>query len=124
VVRKWMVRPRPETGLVERQDVIEALVDAAAVLDCVGGALAVVQQREPTEVFGEMVTTAVLIEWKDRTDARSQPEAAPRARRAAPDPAPAELEAQLEAEAGVSEEEFLRQAEVGEDLSSVEAAAR
>jgi hypothetical protein len=61
---------------VSRNALLEAMVDAAAVLDMAGGVLTVVCGRHPTDVPGEMVTTSAVVEWKDRTDAREQPEQA------------------------------------------------
>lgn len=72
--RKWYVFAHPETGMVEREDLIHALLDAAAILDRIGGVLSVVQERLPTGAPGEMRSVAVAIEWKDRTDAKAQPE--------------------------------------------------
>jgi len=36
----------------------------------------VVLMRHPTTLQGEMVTVGAVVEWKDRTDARAQPEVA------------------------------------------------
>lgn len=55
---------------------IEAFVDAATMLDIAGGALQVVVGREKTGVPNEMVMTGALLEWRDRTDAKPQAEAA------------------------------------------------
>jgi hypothetical protein len=74
VKRSWAVRP-DETGTVSREALIGAMIDGATLLDIAGGVLSVVVGRAPTDVPGEMVMTGALLEWKDRTDARSQPEA-------------------------------------------------
>lgn len=63
-----------EDGTVSREAMIAALMDGEAMLARAGGVLSVITQREPTEFPGEMVTTAAVFEWKDRTDARPQPE--------------------------------------------------
>jgi len=72
--RTWYVWADPETGVVERGALLDALVDAAAILDRIGGVLSVVQERRPTGAPGEMRSVVVAIEWKDRTDAKPQPE--------------------------------------------------
>ena len=119
MVRKWVVRPRPETGVVDAGDLAQDMVDASTVLTRLGGVLAVAQLRRETGFDGEMVTTLVVIEWKDRTDAKSQPEVATPAVAPVSDPTPAQLEEQLTAE-----EEFLAEAERAEDTASMEPAAR
>jgi hypothetical protein len=73
-IRRWQVHP-DETGIVSREALISAFIDAAALLDIAGGALTVVTGRAPTGLPGEMVTTGVMLEWRDRTDAKPQPEA-------------------------------------------------
>lgn len=72
--RKWYVWAHPETGAVEREDLIGALLDAAAILDRIGGVISVVQERRPTGAPGEMRSVVTVVEWKDRTDAKPQPE--------------------------------------------------
>lgn len=89
--RRWAVHAQPH-GEVDREELIAALMDGEALLWRAGGVLTVLPRREPTGLPGEMVTTGVVIEWKDRTDAKPQPEqpgtaAAPVP--AAPPPAPA-----------------------------------
>jgi hypothetical protein len=125
--RTWAVRPDPETGVADRQQIIEALMDGEALLHRAGGVLSVVVHRAITDLPGEMVTTAAVFEWKDRTDGHTkpQPERATSnvARQPEPvpelDPTPAELEDRL-----TSEEEFLARAEAEEDMSSMEPTAR
>lgn len=82
-VRTWVVRPDREfvteegtVGVVSQEAVVKALVDAAIVLDRAGGTIAVSVARARTGIEGEAVTTAVMVTWKDRTDARRAPEAA------------------------------------------------
>lgn len=60
--------------MLSRERLIEALADGATMLDIAGGCLEVVVGRAPTDVPGEMVMTGALIMWKDRTDAKPQPE--------------------------------------------------
>lgn len=73
--RPWAVRPDQENGVLSREALIAALVDAATMLDIAGGCLEVVVGRAPTDVPGEMVMTGAMLCWKDRTDARPQQEA-------------------------------------------------
>lgn len=73
-VRTTLVRPEPDTGMVDREKLVQAIMDGEATMWLAGGVLSIVPQRAPTGVPGEMVTVAVMIEWKDRTDARPQPE--------------------------------------------------
>jgi hypothetical protein len=73
-VRRWQVHPHPETGIVVREELVQAILDGEAALHRLGGVLTIVVGRHPTDLPGEMVTTSALIEWKDRTDARPQPE--------------------------------------------------
>lgn len=123
MVRKWAVRPDPATGVANRDEIVQALMDGEALLHRAGGVLEVVVVRAPTEIDGEMWTTGAIFSWKDRTDARPQPEAAAavveRAPVTEPDPEPEELEAALTAE-----EDFLRKAEALEDESSMAPSAR
>lgn len=71
--RRWQVHP-DETGIVSREALISAFIDAATMLDIAGGTLSVVTGRMPTGLPGEMVTTGAVFEWRDRTDAKPQPE--------------------------------------------------
>jgi hypothetical protein len=68
--------------VVSREAVMEAVADAVAVQDMAGGIFSVLAMRHPTDMPNEMVTTSVVIEWRDRTDAKPQPE------QAAPKPEP------------------------------------
>lgn len=72
-IRRRQVHP-DETGVVTQEALIQALIEAASWLDFAGGMLEVVTARQPTGFPGEMVTTGAAIEWRDRTDARPQPE--------------------------------------------------
>lgn len=81
-VRKWAVRPDQvfelangeQIAVVSRQALVEALMDGEAMVHRGGGVLTLVVGRHPTDLPGEMVTTGAILEWKDRTDARQQPE--------------------------------------------------
>jgi hypothetical protein len=53
---------------------IDAVVGAAQTQALAGGVLTILVDRHPTDLEGEMVTTMAVIEWKDRTDAKPQPE--------------------------------------------------
>lgn len=82
-VRRWQVHPdvaiptlQGEVEAVSRETLVEAVLDGIALLDRSGGVLTIVVGRQPTDLPGEMVTTGAVCEWKDRTDARPQPEPA------------------------------------------------
>lgn len=83
-VRRWAVRA-PDGEEVDRNAVVAAIMDGESILWRAGGVLTILPYRQPTDIPSEMVTTAVLIEWKDRTDAKPQPEVA-QAPAAAPAP--------------------------------------
>lgn len=51
-----------------------ALLAVAQVQAVAGGIVTAVVQRSATGIPNEMVTTSALIEWRDRTDAKPQPE--------------------------------------------------
>jgi hypothetical protein len=70
VIRRRQVYP-DDSGVVTREALLEAMIDAATFLDFAGGVLSVVTQRQPTGLPGEMVTTGAVVEW--RHDARVQP---------------------------------------------------
>lgn len=80
--RKWLVRPDHQIqtldgdviAAVSQEQLVKAVYDLAIVLDRAGGVGSIIVARTPTGVEGERVTTGALCEWKDRTDARPQPE--------------------------------------------------
>lgn len=87
--RGWLVRPDHEVdtvdpedgyaslgpvGAVSQQALAKAVLDGVVMLDRAGGVLSVTVSRAQTGVPGERVTTGAMVEWKDRTDARPQPE--------------------------------------------------
>jgi len=53
-----------------------AMLDLAAMIRFAGGCASVVTARHPTDFPSEMVTIHAVFEWKDRTDAKAQAEAA------------------------------------------------
>lgn len=81
-IRRWLVRPDREIelpdggllGIVSREAFVDAVLDAVSMVDRAGGGFTVFSSRYPTDVEHEMVTTGVLVEWRDRTDAKPQPE--------------------------------------------------
>jgi hypothetical protein len=114
--RPWLVRP--DTGMqlsdgtmiefVSREALVEAFMDALAIIDRAGGVLSIVAGRVQTDVPGEMLTNGLMIEWKDRAHATTSAEratqvVAPQRSEArdeatvalGPDPTPEELEAHL-----------------------------
>jgi hypothetical protein len=70
VIRRRQVYP-DASGVVTREALLEAMIDAATFLDFAGGVLSVVTQRQPTGLPGEMVTVGAIVEW--RHDARVEP---------------------------------------------------
>jgi hypothetical protein len=92
--RRWQVQPNG-TGVLSREQLIEALIDGAAILDIAGGVLSCVVGRAPTNLPGEMVMTGAVLEWKDRTDAKPQPEPAATVTESAADPDPEAIPGQL-----------------------------
>lgn len=82
MVRRWLVRPDQvmyvegvgEVGFVSRDKMQEAFLDAEALVARAGGHVSVSTDRHPTGFPGEMVTTAAAFLWRDRTDAKEQPE--------------------------------------------------
>lgn len=95
--RTWVVRPRPGELTVNRQDVLEAIEDAEAIQWRMGGYILIAHERVRADELlpdgwpGEAFTTMVVVEWKNRTDARENPEVTvPLAARQEPQEAPAE----------------------------------
>lgn len=76
MIRRWQIEPDDEAGVMSRQALVNALVDGATMLDIAGGTLSVVVGRAATTLPGEMVMTGAVLEWRDRTDAKPQPEQA------------------------------------------------
>lgn len=80
-VRLWQVHPdhevqtqRGPVAAVSRQAIDQAFLDGATLVDKAGGVFTVICGRHPTDLPGEMVTTGLICEWKDRTDAKAAPE--------------------------------------------------
>lgn len=71
--RRWAVRPDPDTGMANRDEILAAIMDGEALLWRAGGVLTIVVARAPTDLDGEMVTTQAVLEWKDRTDGHLKP---------------------------------------------------
>jgi hypothetical protein len=80
VQRRWVVRPRPGELMVDRDEVVQALMDGEAHLHRSGGSLRVVTQRvRAEELFadglpGEAHTQAVIVEWSDVNGHRASAE--------------------------------------------------
>ena len=114
MIRRWLVEPDPELGIVTEHQLATELVKAATIMDKMGGHLRVTTQRQrSSQVPGEAFTVGAVIEWVDRTDdARLVPEqeAQPVASAAPPPPVsapapPAESVSDEPAEQLVAEEE-------------------
>lgn len=71
-----MQTPDGTIPVVSQNSLVKAVADGALMLDRAGGTLSVVLQRHATGFPNEMVTVGAVIEWRDRTDARPQPEVA------------------------------------------------
>ena len=82
-IRRWRVHPDiqvPVNGewldVVSREALVHGILDGVAMLDRTGGVLTVIVGRAATELDGEMVTTGAVVEHKNRSDAKPQPEEA------------------------------------------------
>jgi hypothetical protein len=85
-IRRWAARPDQvltisgddgepiHIPVVSREAMREAFLDGEALMAQAGGVFTAVSERVRTDVPQEMVTTYAAFEWKDRTDARPQPE--------------------------------------------------
>lgn len=81
-VRSWRAGPDEirrlssgeEVGVLSRQGQFDAIMDAINACDRLGGTIGVIYGRRPTGFPGEMVTTGIIVNWQDRTDARPQHE--------------------------------------------------
>lgn len=60
--------------IISREALVEAMAEAGTWVDFAGGTVTLVVKRHPTDAPNESVTVAAMIQWKDRTDARPQPE--------------------------------------------------
>jgi hypothetical protein len=69
-----------EIAVVSEEQYLGALVELGRVQMFAGGVITSVLFRHPTDLPGEMVTVGAVLEWKDRTDAKPQPEPASPAR--------------------------------------------
>jgi hypothetical protein len=63
-----------EIAVVSEEQYLGALVELGRVQMFAGGVITSVLFRHPTDLPGEMVTVGAVLEWKDRTDAKPQPE--------------------------------------------------
>jgi hypothetical protein len=106
--RPWVVRPAPGEIEVEDDAIVASLLEASAILKRCGGVLTVIVQREEGDFPGEMFTTAAVFQWKDRTDAKSQPETR---QQILPAPLPADPEPDM------LEEHLAREERLGEALT-------
>jgi hypothetical protein len=130
------VLPDGETiAIVSEDALLDEAVSMLRVAYRLGGIVQVVQDRAKTGVPNEMVTVGALVQWRDRTDAKPQPEPAVAARSVEwgddptpdeiaaldeplgpdelEDPTPEQLEAALEDEAMPATEELEEAVAVG-----------
>lgn len=122
--RPWLVRPDQvmyvegvgEVPFVSRQAMVDAMMDAEALMARAGGHITIVTERAPTGFPGEMVTTRAIFHWQDRTDAKPQPErATPVVVAQPPEPVPVpDMGPESEAETGGEEAEPVRTEDVYE----------
>lgn len=70
----FITRAGREIPVVSEEQYLAALVDLGRFQLFAGGVITAVNFRAPTDLDGEMVTVGGVLEWKDRTDARPQPE--------------------------------------------------
>src|SRR4051812_29348675 len=70
----FITRAGREIPVVSEEQYLAALVDLGRFQLFAGGVITAVNFRAPTDLDGEMVTVGGVLEWKDRTDAKPQPE--------------------------------------------------
>jgi hypothetical protein len=63
-----------EIPVVSEEQFLNELLSLGRLQMFAGGVISSVVFRQPTDLPGEMVTVGAVLEWKDRTDARDQPE--------------------------------------------------
>lgn len=62
--------------IVSQESLAKAMVDAAIVLDRVGGCVFVAVKRQATGVPNEMLTSDAVVTWQDRAFPKDAPESA------------------------------------------------
>lgn len=73
--RQWIVRPDPETDVVEDDDAIAALLEVWAILKRQGGAVQILSRRTPDAEFPVVQhTTRLDFQWLSRSDSAPVPE--------------------------------------------------
>jgi hypothetical protein len=72
----FQTRSGRQIPVVSEEQYLAQLVDLGRFQLFAGGVITAVNFRAPTDLDGEMVTVGGVLEWKDRTDARPQPEPA------------------------------------------------
>lgn len=113
-----------EIPVVSDQGWVEAVVAAAQAQALYGGVMTTVVDRHPTDLPQEMVTTRGIIELKDRTDARAQPEPQTGATYSPPPVEPITAKADVESVENLQREmDTLREMHPPEEAGEAEAAA-
>jgi len=81
VIRRQLIPPDLEVArgedryeVVSQEALIKAACDLAVVIDQCGGCGEILVDRTRTQIPGEALTTGAVTTWKDRTDAKPQPE--------------------------------------------------
>jgi hypothetical protein len=87
--RLWVVEADPETGELDPEQITEAIVEAATIVNRVGGVVLIASRREelPPDTWGVPVegvygTTALVVKWESyapvpRPQPAPEPEEAP-----------------------------------------------
>jgi hypothetical protein len=70
----FQTRSGRQIPVVSEEQYLAQLVDLGRFQLFAGGVITAVNFRAPTDLDGEMVTVGGVLEWKDRTDAKPQPE--------------------------------------------------
>lgn len=66
--------PAGDIAVVSRQAQLDAIMEVAIVADFSGGGFSVFYERAETGIANERVTTAIVLTWQDRGQAKAQPE--------------------------------------------------
>jgi hypothetical protein len=80
------LRSGEQVPVVSDEAFLGAVLEVARMVCFAGGTMNATVMRHPTDLPGEMATVGAIVEWKDRTDAREQPEPA-----AEPQPIPVSM---------------------------------
>jgi hypothetical protein len=68
------LRSGEQVPVVSDEAFLGAVLEVGRMVCFAGGTMNATVMRAPTDLPGEMATVGAVVEWKDRTDAREQPE--------------------------------------------------